>query len=179
MTINVVGLVVLLLFYIVILVVGIVAARRKKKSTSMTAMESSIVAGRDISTAVGIFTMTGKQYHFNKFALFTILLSCTISSSVLSLLYYSKKQTKIKPLSIVTIVYDHVQINKKQLFLCPIYGHYVLWSVGPFVRLSVCLSVCPFVRPSVPLQVKVLVKVVFDEVEVQSTSNLVHMSSMI
>ncbi|VDI34308.1 solute carrier family 5 (high affinity choline transporter), member 7 [Mytilus galloprovincialis] len=58
MTINVVGLVVLLLFYIVILVVGIVAARRKKKSTSMTAMESSIVAGRDISTAVGIFTMT-------------------------------------------------------------------------------------------------------------------------
>ena len=29
------------------------------------------------------------------------------------------------------------------LFLCPIYGHYVFWSVRPFVR------------PSVPLQVKV------------------------
>ncbi|CAC5390888.1 SLC5A7 [Mytilus coruscus] len=58
MAINVVGLVVLLLFYIVILVVGVVAARRKKMSTKVTAMESSIVAGRDLNTVVGIFTVT-------------------------------------------------------------------------------------------------------------------------
>ena len=61
-------------------------------------------------------------------------------------------------------------------------GHYVFWSVRP--------SVCPFVRSSVRLSVrssvrlsrfrlKFLVKVVFDEVQVQSTSNLVHMSPMI
>lgn len=58
MEINVAGLVVLLLFYVVILIVGILAARRKKMLPNTTAMESSIVAGRDLSTAVGIFTMT-------------------------------------------------------------------------------------------------------------------------
>ncbi|VDI34307.1 Hypothetical predicted protein, partial [Mytilus galloprovincialis] len=58
MAINVVGLVVLLLFYIVILVVGVVAARRTNMSTKVTAMESSIVAGRDLNTVVGIFTIT-------------------------------------------------------------------------------------------------------------------------
>ncbi|XP_063439810.1 high-affinity choline transporter 1-like [Mytilus trossulus] len=58
MTINVVGLVVLLVFYIVILIVGVAAARRKKMSTKVTAMESSIVAGRDLNTVVGIFTVT-------------------------------------------------------------------------------------------------------------------------
>lgn len=64
MAINVVGLVVLLLFYIVILVVGVVAARRKNMSTKVTAMESSIVAGRDLNTVVGIFTITGKYYQY-------------------------------------------------------------------------------------------------------------------
>ena len=53
------GLVVLFGFYAVILIVGILAARRKKMLPNTTAMESSIVAGRDLSTAVGIFTMTG------------------------------------------------------------------------------------------------------------------------
>ena len=44
--------------------------------------------------------------------------------------------------------------------------HYVFWSVGPFVRLS-------------RFRLKFLVKVVFDEAEVQSTRNLVHMFIMI
>lgn len=59
MAVNVLGLVVLLLFYAVILVVGIVAARCRKAPIRSTALESSIVAGRDLSTVVGIFTMTG------------------------------------------------------------------------------------------------------------------------
>ena len=69
-------------------------------------------------------------------------------------------------------------------------GHYVFWSVHLFVCLSVYsfvrLSVHPSVRSSVcsfvrlsRFRLKFLVKVVFDEVEVQSTSNLVHMFPMI
>ena len=54
--------------------------------------------------------------------------------------------------------------------LCPIYGHYVFWSVRP--------SVHPFVRSS-RFRLKILVMVVFDEVEDQSTWNLVHMFPMI
>ena len=40
------------------------------------------------------------------------------------------------------------------LFLCPVYGHYVFWSVRPLFFLS---FVHLFVRPSVPHQVKVFV----------------------
>ena len=50
-------------------------------------------------------------------------------------------------------------------------GHHVFWSVRQFVR--------PVVRPSVLRLLKVLVKVVLDEVEVQLTWNLVHMFPMI
>jgi hypothetical protein len=73
MEINVAGLVVLFVFYVVILIVGILAARRKKMLPNTTAMESSIVAGRDLSTAVGIFTMTGTVIYliFNYFFLDT------------------------------------------------------------------------------------------------------------
>ena len=49
-------------------------------------------------------------------------------------------------------------------------GHYVFWSVRSFVHSSVHLS---------SFRLKFLVKVVFDEVEVQLTSNLVHMFTMI
>ena len=58
---NIAGLVVLVIFYLVILVVGILAARKQKASSGQRdAMESSIVARRDIGTVVGVFTMTGK-----------------------------------------------------------------------------------------------------------------------
>ena len=70
------------------------------------------------------------------------------------------------------------QIHYIRIFLCPIYGHYVFWSVRPFVRLFVRPFVRPFVRLS-RFRLKFLVEVVFDEVEVQSTSNLVHMFPMI
>ena len=67
------------------------------------------------------------------------------------------------------------------LFYAPptiVEGHYLFWSVAPFVRPSVRPSVCGSVRPSVrpsvcgsvrPSRLKFLVKVVFDEAEVQST----------
>ena len=38
-----------------------------------------------------------------------------------------------------------------------------------------CFLVCASVRPSVPIQVKVFAQGSFDEVEFQSTRNLVHM----
>ena len=53
-------------------------------------------------------------------------------------------------------------------------GHYVFWSVRPFSHLSVPPSVS-----SSRFRLKFLVKVVFDEVEVQSTWNLVYMFPMI
>ncbi|KAK3107633.1 hypothetical protein FSP39_018781 [Pinctada imbricata] len=58
MPVNIVGLVALCSFYLLILVVGVIAARKKKVHNGTTQMEQSIVAGRDISTIVGIFTMT-------------------------------------------------------------------------------------------------------------------------
>ncbi|XP_053372519.1 high-affinity choline transporter 1-like [Mercenaria mercenaria] len=58
MGVNVAGLVVLVVFYLVIFVVGVLAARRKKQNDGTSQMESSIVADRNISTVVGIFTMT-------------------------------------------------------------------------------------------------------------------------
>ncbi|XP_060596317.1 high-affinity choline transporter 1-like [Ruditapes philippinarum] len=58
MGVNVAGLVVLIVFYLVIFIVGVLAARRKKQNGGTSQMESSIVADRNISTFVGIFTMT-------------------------------------------------------------------------------------------------------------------------
>jgi hypothetical protein len=59
MGVNVAGLVVLIVFYLVIFIVGVLAARRKKQNGGTSQMELSIVADRNISTFVGIFTMTG------------------------------------------------------------------------------------------------------------------------
>lgn len=58
MAVNIAGLIVLVVFYLVILIVGVFAARRKGL-TGRPTLESSIVADRNISTLVGIFTMTG------------------------------------------------------------------------------------------------------------------------
>ena len=69
---------------------------------------------------------------------------------------------------------DHCHHNKscqcnEMFFYVPptiVEGHYVFWSVGPFV--------CSSIPPSGLLQlIFFLVKVVFDEVEDQSTLNLV------
>ena len=57
-------------------------------------------------------------------------------------------------------------------------GHYVFWSVRWFVRSSVRSSARSFVR-LFRSRLKFLVKVVFDEIEVQSTWNLVHMFPLI
>ncbi|CAL1534675.1 unnamed protein product [Lymnaea stagnalis] len=61
MGVNVIALVVLVVFYLAILVVGLVAAWKVKvkgKETGVTGgMETSLVAGRDLKTIVGIFTM--------------------------------------------------------------------------------------------------------------------------
>ncbi|KAH3703512.1 high-affinity choline transporter 1-like [Dreissena polymorpha] len=57
MAVNIAGLIVLVVFYLIILIVGVLAARRKGL-TGRPTLESSIVADRNISTLVGIFTMT-------------------------------------------------------------------------------------------------------------------------
>ena len=63
---DLVALLVLLLIYAVILVVGIVAARRFKAKDGITQKEVSLVAGRNLSGVVGVFTMTGiLQEHLN------------------------------------------------------------------------------------------------------------------
>ena len=46
-------------------------------------------------------------------------------------------------LKVIFLIDKGLRIVSNHIFLCPIYGHYVFWSVGLFV--------CPFV----PLQVKV------------------------
>ena len=51
-------------------------------------------------------------------------------------------------------------------------------SVRSFVRSFVRSSVCPFVRLS-RLRLKLLVKVVFDEINIQLTWNLIYMITMI
>ena len=65
---------------------------------------------------------------------------------------------------------EHRQLWTHSFYAPPtiVEGHYVFWSVPPFVRASVR-----------PFRLKFLVKVVFDEAEVQSTSNLVHLLLMI
>ena len=73
-----------------------------------------------------------------------------------------------------------ISIDVSSLFLCPTYDS----------RGALCFLVCASVRPSVRsfvrsfvrlsrFRLKFLVKVVFDEVEVQSTWNLVYMCPMI
>ena len=53
--------VVLIIFYLVILVVGLLAAYRvKQKGNEIGELETSLVAGRDLQTSIGIFTMIGK-----------------------------------------------------------------------------------------------------------------------
>ncbi|XP_048238783.1 high affinity choline transporter 1-like isoform X1 [Haliotis rufescens] len=59
MALNVVGLIIIILFYLLILVVGVVAAWkiRVKGQQEGRTLEASLVAGRDLPTAVGVFTM--------------------------------------------------------------------------------------------------------------------------
>ncbi|KAJ8312183.1 hypothetical protein KUTeg_009556 [Tegillarca granosa] len=59
MTINIPGLVVLFVFYAAIFVAGVFISYRKKRTQAgKSSLESSVVAGREISGVVGIFTMT-------------------------------------------------------------------------------------------------------------------------
>lgn len=64
MAVNVVAIIVLVILYLAILVVGVVAAWKvkvKSKETGVTGgLETSLVAGRDLKTVVGIFTMIGQ-----------------------------------------------------------------------------------------------------------------------
>lgn len=63
MTLNVPGLVVMAGFYLLILGTGIWASFRSKKQEkkcSGNGMEITLLAGRNISLLVGIFTLTGK-----------------------------------------------------------------------------------------------------------------------
>ncbi|XP_048763868.2 high-affinity choline transporter 1-like [Ostrea edulis] len=55
MVLNIPGLVAVIIFYIVILVIGLWAARRTKGETNS---ENVMLAGRNIGTFVGVFTMT-------------------------------------------------------------------------------------------------------------------------
>jgi hypothetical protein len=64
MPVSIAGLAVLLVFYLIVLIVGVVAAKRFKTDGSETKEERFIVAGRNISTLVGIFTMTGNLTNF-------------------------------------------------------------------------------------------------------------------
>lgn len=57
--VHVGSLIALLVFYLVILIIGLVAAWKKtRQKTSQHASETLIVANRDISTVVGLFTVT-------------------------------------------------------------------------------------------------------------------------
>eukprot|EP00105_Crassostrea_gigas_P046292 XP_019930440.1 PREDICTED: high-affinity choline transporter 1 [Crassostrea gigas] len=55
MVLNIPGLVAVIIFYVVILVIGLWAARRTKGETNS---ENVMLAGRNIGTFVGVFTMT-------------------------------------------------------------------------------------------------------------------------
>ncbi|GFS07170.1 high-affinity choline transporter 1-like [Elysia marginata] len=61
MAVNVAAVVVLVLFYLAILAVGLLAAYKVKSKTfkgeQIGELETSLVAGRDLKTSVGIFTM--------------------------------------------------------------------------------------------------------------------------
>ncbi|XP_067664529.1 high affinity choline transporter 1-like [Haliotis asinina] len=59
MAVNVVGLIVIILFYFLILVVGVVATWKVKVKGQQErrSLETTLVAGRDLPTFVGVFTM--------------------------------------------------------------------------------------------------------------------------
>ena len=65
MEVDILGLMLVLGFYALILAVGIIAAYKFKRKTenhesgTSDFTDSSMVAGRDIGLAVGIFTMSG------------------------------------------------------------------------------------------------------------------------
>lgn len=55
------GLVAVIVFYLLILLVGIWAGKKNRKgSDGKTSSEEVVLAGRNIGTVVGMFTMTGK-----------------------------------------------------------------------------------------------------------------------
>ncbi|XP_074652985.1 high-affinity choline transporter 1-like [Tubulanus polymorphus] len=59
MVLNIAGIVLLIVLYLTVLIVGIVAARKFKTDPATTSpVERNVVAGRNLSTVVGIFTMT-------------------------------------------------------------------------------------------------------------------------
>ncbi|XP_064630569.1 high affinity choline transporter 1-like [Lineus longissimus] len=58
MPVSIAGLAVLAVFYLIVLIIGIVAAKKFKTDGTETKEERFIVAGRNISTVVGVFTMT-------------------------------------------------------------------------------------------------------------------------
>ena len=61
MAVNVAAVLVLVVFYLVILAVGLLAAWRVKgKGLQIGELETSLVAGRDLKTSIGIFTMIGE-----------------------------------------------------------------------------------------------------------------------
>ncbi|GFN79183.1 high-affinity choline transporter 1-like [Plakobranchus ocellatus] len=58
MAVNVDAVVILVVFYLIILAVGLLAAYKVKvKGNELKRLETSLVAGRDLKTSVGIFTM--------------------------------------------------------------------------------------------------------------------------
>ncbi|ETN69315.1 hypothetical protein NECAME_05298 [Necator americanus] len=61
---DVLGIVAIIFFYVLILVVGIWAGRKSKDAKDLVGQEGAhteevMLAGRNIGTLVGIFTMTG------------------------------------------------------------------------------------------------------------------------
>ena len=64
MAINAIGLIAMVVFYALILFVGIWASWYKRNQGAGRKSETIMVAGRDIGTFVGLFTMTGGFFEF-------------------------------------------------------------------------------------------------------------------
>lgn len=62
--IDFVGILAIVFFYLFILVVGIWAGRKTDEKKIGEQTEEVMLAGRNIGTLVGIFTMTGKLFKF-------------------------------------------------------------------------------------------------------------------
>lgn len=85
--IDYLGVVAVIFFYLLILIVGVWAGRKAKNADAMSIdgeqTEEIMLAGRNIGTLVGIFTMTGKYLIFGLNFIYTFKkLKSTITISI-------------------------------------------------------------------------------------------------
>ena len=123
-------------------------------------------------------------YRISVFYIILFLISSIIKYILKFLVSWNDELKELHTVSCANLIFQITVVHFNQFLITKnnycyapptvVEGYYVFWSVHPFVRLSVCSFVCLS-----RFRLECLIKVVFDEVEVQSTSNLVHMFPMI